>query len=125
MDAANSTCCEEADTSGGAHEHSGSDGGCTGCFLRQDGSEIAATHFENAFFGGEAFDLRVSETDNDLALEQADGGGNGARAANGGFHETRGFEIARKWEAVGNDSGFQGHDGATAMDGGEGFFAYV
>jgi len=67
--------------------------------------------------GGQVGQLFAGDTDARLAVENGDGGREGAPVADRGLHPPSDLQVVWPVEAVGDEGGFQGDDGPPGLDG--------
>ena len=114
-----------ADAAGGEHanarhvgdHHRGGDGARAVLALRDEHGQVAAGGLGNARAGAaEVVDLFLGKAGFEPSADDGDGGGHGARVANNLLDLERGFNVLRVGHAVGNDGGFERHDGLAGFE---------
>ena len=71
--------------------------------------------------GGQPLLLLIADADGEAAAQDGDGGRRGAGGADIGFHAQRSIQALRVGQAMGEDIGLQGDDGAALREGGSDF----
>ena len=87
----------------------GGDGGGAVELAGDDDGQVAAAYFADLSFGGggQTLDLLRAEAGDELAFNDADGGGVGAVVADDALHFVGEMEVVGVGEAVGDDGGFE------------------
>ena len=115
-----------ADAAGGEHadarhvgdHHRGGDGARAVLALRDEHGQVAAGSLRDARAGAaEVVDLFLGKARLQASADDGDGRGHGARVANDLLDLERGLHVLRVGHAVGNDGGFERHDGLTGGKG--------
>jgi hypothetical protein len=110
MHAANSTRGEDVYSCHLGGDHGSGNRGCTRPARRKDRGQIRAAYFCYVFRLREKCDLFRGETDNEMPIQDTDGGRSRSRCAHGSFHRVSGLQIQRPRQTVRNHGGLQGHD---------------
>ena len=115
-----------ADAAGGEHadarhvgdHHRGGDGASAVLALRDEHRQVAAGSLRDARAGAaEVVDLILGKARLEAAADDGDGRGHGARLTDDALDLERGLHVLGIGHAVGNDGGFERHDGLTGGKG--------
>jgi hypothetical protein len=113
MDTADAAGDEDGQSGADTHPQACGDGGSAPGFSGGDDGEIAEVDFLDAFVCGEGFEFLRFESDADGSVVQCECGGDGALFADDVLAAAGDFEIARLGQAMSNDDGLEGDDGAS------------
>ena len=117
MHAADAPGDEHADARELGRDHGPGHGGGADGSRGQHVGQIAPAHLRHLLRRAELFQFVRGQPHVDPALEDGDGGGHRAFPADQGLHVPRGLDVLRIGHAVGDDGGFQGHEGASLVHG--------
>ena len=115
-----------ADAAGGEHadarhvgdHHRGGDGARAVLALRDEHGQVAAGSLRDARAGAaEVVDLFLGKARLEPAADDGDGRGHGAGLTDDALDLERGLNVLGIGHAVGNDGGFERHDGLTGSKG--------
>ena len=119
MDSAEPTRAHEADADGGGCGERPTDGGRADGALHRAGREVARPELAGGWC--EALELLGGEADHDTAVEYPDGGGHGARGADGGLAREADLDSRRRGEPMRDERRLECDERVPVLEGGLNF----
>ena len=117
MHAADAAGGEDANARHVGDHHRGGDGAGAVLALRDEHGQVAAGGLGNARAGAaEVVDFFLGKTGLEPSADDGDGRGHGARVADNSLDLECGLDVLRVGHTMGNDGGFERHDGLAGFE---------